>query len=235
MRSNNNGLRKLCDCSRRNWAKCAHPWHFNYKPRGGQAYRFSLDVEAGKHIESKGDAEKLATDIRSAINAGTFERAADRRAREQREAAARPATADAISLEAFGEKFVANKSEASGKKTWTNDKHMYAQLGAFVLADGTRLGSKPLGAVTEDDLEAFHAHLRTIGRAASTRNQYVQVLKASFRWAVKKGYLARSPISDDSTLKRTKIAQRSRRLVPDVVDKTGKVAEPGEERRLLAA
>jgi integrase len=93
----------------------------------------------------------------------------------------------------------------------------------------------PLGAITEDDLEAFHAHLRTEGRAASTRNQYVPVLKAAFRWAVKKGYLARNPISDDSTLKRSKIAQRARRLVPDVLDKDGTLKVSGEERRLLTA
>ncbi|MEQ1909221.1 MAG: tyrosine-type recombinase/integrase [Vicinamibacterales bacterium] len=36
----------------------------------------------------------------------------------------------------------------------------------------------------------------------------MQLLKASFRWAAKKGYITRSPISEDSSLKRTKIAQR---------------------------
>lgn len=71
MKHRNNGLRKLCDCARRNWPKCRHSWYFNYKPRGGQSWRFSLDVEAGKHIESKTDAEKIAGDIRTAINAGT--------------------------------------------------------------------------------------------------------------------------------------------------------------------
>jgi len=50
----------------------------------------------------------------------------------------------------------------------------------------------------------------------------------------KRRYLARNPITAGSTLKRTKIAQRSRRLVADVLDKDGKLKEPGEERRLLA-
>jgi integrase len=230
-RHHNDGLRKFCDCSRRHWPKCSHPWHFNYKPRGGKAWRFSLDAEIGRRIKDKTEAETLATNIRDAINAGTFVRAADRRKAD----AAVPATADAVTLEAFGTKFVENKSKPSGKKTWANDKYMFAQLAAFTLADGVRLGAKPLGAVTEDDLEAFYGHLRAIGRAASTRNQYVQLLKASCRWAVKKGYLSRLPISDDSTLKRTKIAQRARRLVADVLDKDGKLKEPGEERRLLAA
>jgi integrase len=228
----NEGLRKLCDCPRRNWPKCAHPWHFNYKPRGGKAWRFSLDTEAGKHVDNKTDAEKLATEFRAAINAGTFVRAADQR---KVTPVVVPATADAITLEAFGDKFVANKSQASGKKTWKNDRHMFAQLAAFVLSDGTRLGAKPIGALTEDDLEAFYAHLRTIGRAASTRNQYVQLMKASCRWAVKKGYLARSPISDDSTLKRTKIAKRHRRLTPDVERRLLAVAGERLQRLIVAA
>ena len=36
-----------------------------------------------------------------------------------------------------------------------------------------------------------------------------------FRWAVRKGYLARNPISEDSALKREKHARRSRRLGGD--------------------
>jgi len=35
-------------------------------------------------------------------------------------------------------------------------------------------------------------------------------------------------------LKREKGAQRHRRLLPDVIDKNGKLVEAGEERRLLA-
>jgi hypothetical protein len=116
-------------------------------------------------------------------------------------------------------------------KSWTNDQYMFAQLAAFSLSDGSRLGDKPLAAITEDDLEAFVTDLRAKGRAASTRNQYVQLLKASCRWATKKGYLARNPITDESTLKRAKIAQRHRRLVADVLDQDGKLKEPGEERR----
>lgn len=42
----------------------------------------------------------------------------------------------------------------------------------------------------------------------------MQVLRASFRWASRKGYLAKSPITDESALKRSKVAQRRRRLLP---------------------
>ena len=85
---------------------------------------------------------------------------------------------------------------------------MFAKIAAFILPDDSRLGDKALGAITEDDLEAVAAALRVNGRAVSTRNQYVQLLKKSFRWAAKKGYISRNPISDESALTRGKITQR---------------------------
>jgi hypothetical protein len=68
----NAGLRKVCSCPRRGWAKCPHPWHFNFCWRG-TTYRFSLSRYAGKHIVSKADAEALAENIRREIRAGTFQ------------------------------------------------------------------------------------------------------------------------------------------------------------------
>jgi hypothetical protein len=70
-RQRNDGLRKVCGCPRRIWAKCSHPWHFNFKWKD-QHYRFSLDRHAQKHIESKTDAEALADELRTQIRAGRF-------------------------------------------------------------------------------------------------------------------------------------------------------------------
>ena len=106
--------------------------------------------------------------------------------------------------------YVERAAKASGKQSWTNDVGMFARVCDYRTIDGRRLGEWPLGSITEDTLEAFFGSLSAF--AASTRNQYVQLLKASFRWAAKKGYLFRSPLSDDSALKRTKVAQRRRRL-----------------------
>jgi integrase len=75
---------------------------------------------------------------------------------------------------------------------------------------------------------------RDEGRAASTRNKYVQLVKAMFRWGVKKGYLVRNPVAESETIKREKHAKRSRPLVADVLDDKGKIVHEGEERRLLA-
>src|SRR5688572_29703144 len=77
MRRANNGLRKFCGCKRRGWAKCPHPWHMNYKPRGRSSpkkggWRLSLDRHLRRHVADKTEAEREARKIRDAIDAGTF-------------------------------------------------------------------------------------------------------------------------------------------------------------------
>ena len=52
-RHRHNGIRKICHCPRRSWAKCPHSWHFNFKLPGGPGIRFAVDTEVGKHIEAK--------------------------------------------------------------------------------------------------------------------------------------------------------------------------------------
>jgi integrase len=224
-RHRNGGLRKACGCPRRKWPKCGHSWHFNFKVRGGQNYRFSVDVEAGKHIESKTDAEALADKWRSAIREGTFRRRADVPA-----PAAAPSTPDTITLADFGRTYF----ERRGKPVSANDRSSLVRLSAFAPEGQRPLGETPIGAITEDAIELFFAQLRNEGRAASTRNKYVGLVKAMFRWAVKKGYLARNPVADSEGIRREKHAKRNRRLAPDVFDDAGKIVREGEERRLLA-
>ena len=232
MRHHNHGLRKRCRCKWKDWPKCRHEWYFDFKPRGGSRYRFSLDAELGRHVTSKTEAQQEAAAIRTAILAGTFVRAADRR----KLAAAVPARADAITLKKFAQVYLERHAKTCGKKTWKNDEGMLNRLGAFVqpLPDEAEpFGDKQLAAITEDDIELFLAHLRHQNRAASTRNKYVQLCKAMFRWGVRKGYLTRNPIVDSETIRREKMAQRKRRLQADVFDNKGQLVRPGEERRLL--
>lgn len=224
----NGGIRKLCGCTRRRWPKCRHSWHLNFS-HDGHAHRFSLDVEHGRPLEGKTEAEALAETIRTAIRAGTF-----RRRREL--AAAEPTTpaptADVIKMESFGGIYF----DRRGKPATSDERGHLRRLCAFVLpgTDGT-LGAKPLGAITEDDVELFFLELRERGAAASTWNKYLQLTKALFRWARRKKYLTFDPVADSEMLRRRTMAQRHRRLVPDRLDDRGRVVEPGEERRLLAA
>jgi integrase len=206
-RGRNNNVQKICDCGRSRWAKCPHAWYFRFKPRGSsQRWQFSLDAELGRHIGSKTEAQDAATTIRAAILAGTFRRAAE---------AARTVAPTGVTLDQFAPVYIERASKASGKRTWKEDEHHLTVLREHRTPDGRRLGDVALSAITEDELEALYTAQRTAGRAASTMNHLVQVVKAAFRWAARKGYLARSPVSDDSALKRVKVAQRRRRLSPD--------------------
>jgi integrase len=144
-----------------------------------------------------------------------------RRAREQREAeeAARPATSGpvvtVVTFDAHIKIYVERVSQASGKTTWKADKWLLGKVADHLAADGRRLGDMPIVAITGDELEAFYKSLVTASRAASTRNHYVHLIKAAFRWAARKAYITRSPISDDSALVRSKHAQRARRITPN--------------------
>lgn len=237
-RTRNHGLRKLCACPRAKWSKCPHETHFNFKPKGGPSYRFSLDRELGRRIKSREEAEREAEKIRVAIREGTFRRAHERRedaiATQARQAEAATVSPGAVPLKQFADTYVARVSKVRERnKSWKDDRSRLARLAAFQREDGTTLGDVAIAAITEDDLEAFFAHLRT-ARAAATRNNYVTLIKKAFRWATKKGYLAQNPITEDSELKRAKPAKRARRLDPDRVDADGRLTAPGEERRLLA-
>jgi len=111
-----------------------------------------------------------------------------------------------MTLAKFGETYF----ERLGRPVSANTRVCFAQLVAFT-ANDMRLGEKALTAITEDDLEAFLAKVRADGKAASTRNTYVQTTKALFRWAVKKGYLTRNPAGDSEALKREQHVRRDRR------------------------
>ena len=111
---------------------------------------------------------------------------------------------------------------------------MLKRISAFSLPDGP-FGEKPIGAVTEDDIEAFLTHLREQGRAASTRNQYRLIFKAMSGWGVRKGHLTRTWIGPNTDLRREKIARRNRRLQPGEEQKVLTVAHPRLYRLIVAA
>ena len=73
-RRRNDGLTKRCDCRRRDWAKCGHPWHLAFMWQR-QHYRLSL----GSKITSKTEAKAEADRIRDQIRAGTYGPQASRR------------------------------------------------------------------------------------------------------------------------------------------------------------
>ena len=67
----NRGLRKRCECPRKNWAKCSHPWHFNFKWKG-EHYRFSLDREVGHPSRARLKRRRRQTDCGRRYARGGF-------------------------------------------------------------------------------------------------------------------------------------------------------------------
>src|SRR5262245_9091454 len=78
----NAGVRKRCDCARRAWATCSHPWHFAFQWKGvhfrfplgrhfewkGQQLRFPSEGDVKTRDEARSETEKL----RAAIREGRF-------------------------------------------------------------------------------------------------------------------------------------------------------------------
>lgn len=211
----NNGLRKLCGCARPKWSKCGHPWHFSFAWRGKQC-RLSLDRHTGRHIDSKTEAESVADRIREEIRSGTFGVV------EAAGVSAQVLPPPEMTFEEFGRAFLDGYSKERGKASWNDDASIISRVMSFRLSDRLSLGEKAIGTVSEGDAEALFRSLKAAGRAVSTLNHYVQVLKAMSAWAVKKGYRSTPFVASRSdVVRRGKHAQRSRRL------------QPGEEADLL--
>ena len=111
--------------------------------------------------------------------------------------------------------------ERAGKvKKITNDAGCMSKLGALEVAAGERLADRPIGRITEDDLERAFGTIKA-GTANSTRNHYLQALKSLQKWARRKGYLSAPWLGEFTSLRRQKVARRDRRLVPDQTAKDG--------------
>ena len=66
-RSNKN-MKKRCDCARRTWETCKHPWFFAFQWKG--------HVERGSlGVASREDAIKKFADIKAAMMNGTYSKA----------------------------------------------------------------------------------------------------------------------------------------------------------------
>jgi integrase len=211
--------------------KCPHPWHFNFCWKGAH-YRFSLSRYAGKEIVSKSDADALADDIRGKIRASSFTAPSAAPSTDERQSPD-PAV---VSFDTFARLFIERYSKDRGKASWRDDQYMIAQLVSFRVIDNCRLGDKPVQAVTEDDMEAFVKYLVALGRASSTRNHYVQLIRVMSRWAVRKGYRTAPFVHEDSdVVRRRKEAQRHRRLEPDEEGKLLRAARPHLQAMIIGA
>lgn len=225
---------KICAC--KDPLKCRHPWWFSFKPRGADQQRFrkSLDVVLERHVDSKTTAEDEAERLRRGIVENTLP------ARTRELLGLSPATVPILAtltiaqlLETYRQRHL-DRTATSGRRAY--------EIGAIVRSilprpDGTTaaIGAWLLTDVTADTLEQLR-ELRTAAglhkrEKGSNRvggivaaNRALRMLRAAFNWAIRMGYVERSPFKrgTETTIKLTTELSRSRRL------------QPGEEERLLA-
>jgi integrase len=187
----NRGLRKRCGCPRKNWAKCPHPWHFNFKWKG-EHYRFSLDREVGHTITNKTDAETEAERLRTAIREGRF----------RRELVETEHVLDSFQGEITFRQFSSDWKAKRGAELVNRRDNDYrlAKITAFILPEPppTIFGDKPLSAITAEDIEAFRTARKAEGVSAVTVNHDLKLLRKMFNWGIRKGYLKRTPFKVES-------------------------------------
>ncbi len=211
----NKGLRKLCDHPRRRWAKCACPWHFNFKWKGTH-YRFSLDKHLDKHLDSKSEAEDAAATIRIAIKAGKF---------------GQPAPVQAMTLQQlvdlYDERYVQVERVRSRGDFQTGLRVITRTVLPHPTGGTLRFGDWPLPDIRTDSVERYREARHALGTGIGGTNRSLSRLRALVNWAIKIGYLDETPFErkGQTVVKMSRETPRNRRLNADI----------DEEAKLLAA
>ena len=236
-RQRNDGLRKVCGCARRTWAKCAHLWHFNFK-WDNEYFRFSLERQItrivkdadgkwqrdratlGERITSKSAAIDERDRLRTAIREGKLQ--------QQPQPVERPLQETltlAQLMDAYRKQYIAVHRPDTAKNS---DYVIGAMLRTpLVRPDGdTRaFGDWLVVDITTDVVEQYRQ--ARLPRGAVGSNRHLELLRSLFKWATsKKRKLATdNPFRDgtDPAIKLLPETKRHRRL------------RPGEADRLLAA
>jgi integrase len=214
-RHHNGGVRKVCGCARRGWAKCPHPWHFNFRWED-KHYRFSVDQKLGRHVESKGEAEDLAGDWRKAIKAGNF---------------GQPVRRSELTLREFTtiyeERYIAVERSATAEDHRSGLRVICDTMLSAPTGERIAFGAWRLADLTTDTIERYREARRAAGAGLGGTNRSLSRLRALLNWGVRLGYLESTPYRRGgvSVVKLSREVPRSRRLNADT----------DEEAKLLAA
>ena len=241
-RHRNDGLRKYCDCARRNWAKCPHAWQFNFQ-WNGTLHRFSMNRHLGRRITSKTEAETEAERLRLAIKDGTFNHVPDP-----------PPPTDQPTFATVAAQYAERHTQRHLKER-TLLAHTYSN--AFLATvtvpgvDGRRVSftEKIFDQITTDDveraIEAKSAKTTTTdskGRVRPVGGKYAAnrlhaYLRALWNWAIRKGYIDHTPFAraGQPTMKTFREHPRDRRLEGDEEKRLFDAASPDLRDLIVAA
>jgi integrase len=206
-------IRKRCNHPRAKQSKCADSYYVFY----GRDHRFSVDTQAGEHIATYSEAEKLAKDWARQIDDKVFVKRAET-------AVPVAATKSTFTLADFALVYLRDCSmlNQAGKELKDKkhpDHYVFQPLLAFELPDKRVLGELPFAAIDEKMYELYVADRREQGYAASTVNKDVQLITAMCRWATRRKYFGpygENPISGESRVIVRKDPARRHRPVTDL-------------------
>jgi integrase len=214
-------VKKRCGCARRAWAKCPHPWYLGVR-YGGQEHRVVLSKVAPDARANSPQAQIVPWlgKLQTAAEEGRCPCMACERGRKV-VAPAAGTTPELLTFERYGARFLKmcplRRGKNKGGTRGSNDKSMLKQLAGLPGADGQPLGDKAIDAIMPADIETALLALRDKGRAVSSRNKSLQLVKLLSSWGARKGYLSRPWITEEAAedapvLQRGKGAKRDRRV-----------------------
>jgi integrase len=213
---------KRCACV---WTKCACEWQFNFRVNGVRQ-RGSLLRETGENPATRTAAMTAAEAIRAACLADTYVWARDRR-RLARAVATSPVQTDptpaAPTLDDLIAQFDARviTPAAIAATTKVSDRGILKRFRAYDPDGLGPIGTRPVMTLTEDGLEAFFIWLETERQPTNhTWNKYVTQIKKLCKWATRKDYVVKNPITGESILiRRRKGIARHQRVPERLADK----------------
>ena len=246
-RRTHDGIRKRCECSPKQWAKCAHPWHFSFH-HGGREHRYSLDkVARARGLQppsTKTDAATWRDRLRAEIRSGTF-------VDPDAPVIAAPSDLRPTFSDVCDQYLKRHVQSPTRRPRGRREMEiLIAMLRRAEIAgpNGATvgLGEKAIQDVTKADIESVRDWRRKVQSAGSARagikggevgiNRLLSRLRHLLSWAVVEGYLPETPFKRGAVtvvkMEAGAESARTRRLEPSMTMPGGETRE-GEESRLL--
>jgi integrase len=237
----NDGLKKRCDCSRRRWTKCPHPWHFGFQ-WNKREWRFCLNKVADKapgYVMSRTEAESLRDHYRSEIRAGRFQDPTHPLV---------PALG-AMTFNDLADRYLVDYVQTPTRRVrgrQTMECHIAGLRRVAIPVSGGRsvqFGVIPLAEIRQADVEALRRvwrSLRPLGKSGEVgANRMLARLRHMYNWAIAQGYIENTPFRRHGVavvrLATNAETTRERRLDPGDEEKLIAVSSPRMQALVIAA
>jgi integrase len=250
-RHRHDGLKKRCACSRKDWSRCPHPWHFGFHWQGRE-HRYSLHAIAKRerrYVMSKTEAQGLADKLRTDIRDGKHDSASS-----LPEPGQTALTLSDIAREYLKRHVNVPSRRKTAAKSIENYVRILERLEISLGGDTTaQLGSRAFATITKADLEAArearrHELARVAGKgrvrpgckAGEVGIEHLMAIaRQIWNWAIVEGYVEVTPFKRGGVsvirVKNGASSPRTRRLNDDEETRLMAAASPHLQALIIAA